>query len=280
MNGNQPKTSEARSKELSCIHRNGCPKPHVCRKEGYCTSMTESELKLHADMTRGEVDAVIDQAKAARTSKQRCDQRLRNKIGGFLLEPDTRDGGDTLAIALCSYFERHIARPMDDTESENGWSAWAEARTNQALDALTLAVMQPSETKAPLPEAAAAQILNVASWLQRGCDITHAITELTIIASKLRVSEEPPARREYHARGTYWSGVPTVSMPCDFCQRLIMDHDPRTHACPPVETNAQIPREPQPDDFITCGYRDYPAYKAAHDEWKQRTSQNGKGDKC
>lgn len=47
------------------------------------------------------------------------------------------------------------------------------------------------ETKAPLSEAAAAQILNVASWLQKGCDITHAITELTMIASKLRVAEEP-----------------------------------------------------------------------------------------
>ncbi len=39
-------------------------------------------------------------------------------------------------------------------------------------------------------------------------------------------------RREYHANGTYWSGVPTVDMPCDFCQRPITDHDPRTHACP------------------------------------------------
>jgi len=34
-------------------------------------------------------------------------------------------------------------------------------------------------------------------------------------------------------------------------------------------------REPQPDDFITCGVRDYPAYKIAHDRWKYLTAENG-----
>jgi len=46
-------------------------------------------------------------------------------------------------------------------------------------------------------------------------------------------------RREYHANGTYWSGVPTVDMPCDYCSRPIMDHDPRTHACPPSNGDEQ-----------------------------------------
>jgi hypothetical protein len=73
---------------------------------------------------------------------------LRRKLGGFLLEPDTNDGGDTLAIALCSYFEKHIARPADDTESENGWSQWAEDRTNKALDALAKALGEV-ETASP-----------------------------------------------------------------------------------------------------------------------------------
>lgn len=44
-------------------------------------------------------------------------------------------------------------------------------------------------------------------------------------------SEKAEPRREYHANGTYWSGVPTVDMPCDFCYRAITEHDPRTHAC-------------------------------------------------
>lgn len=47
------------------------------------------------------------------------------------------------------------------------------------------------------------------------------------VSNELKASE----RREYHANGTYWSGVPTVNMPCDFCGLGIMEHDPRTHAC-------------------------------------------------
>lgn len=51
---------------------------------------------------------------------------------------------------------------------------------------------------------------------------------------------ETKARRAYHANGTYWSGVPTVDMPCDFCARPIVDHDPRTHACPETSGDVKI----------------------------------------
>lgn len=37
--------------------------------------------------------------------------------------------------------------------------------------------------------------------------------------------------RKYHAGGMYWSGVPTVDLPCDFCGRGFMEHAPRTQAC-------------------------------------------------
>jgi hypothetical protein len=50
-------------------------------------------------------------------------------------------------------------------------------------------------------------------------------------------------RLEYHANGTYWNGVPTVDWPCDFCNQSIVDHDPRTHACQPVETPVSIKSE-------------------------------------
>lgn len=60
--------------------------------------------------------------------------------------------------------------------------------------------------------------------------------------------EETTARREYHANGTYWSGVPTVDMPCDFCTLPITDHDPRTHACPPEKAT-------DPNQF-ECGFCD------------------------
>jgi len=38
--------------------------------------------------------------------------------------------------------------------------------------------------------------------------------------------------RKYHALGMYWSGVPTVDLPCDFCTLSVTEHDPRTHDCP------------------------------------------------
>lgn len=65
--------------------------------------------------------------------------------------------------------------------------------------------------------------------------------ERIIEAARATLSVETPARREYHANGTYWSGVPTIDMPCDFCGRAIMDHDPRTHACSSVETSDEPP---------------------------------------
>jgi hypothetical protein len=64
---------------------------------------------------------------------------------------------------------------------------------------------------------------------------------------------EPKARREYHANGTYWSGVPTVDMPCDFCTQPITDHDPRTHACPPEKAT------PVTWTCPSCGMRGRPA---------------------
>lgn len=62
-----------------------------------------------------------------------------------------------------------------------------------------------------------------------GCLIVAAIKELEARPV------ETTARREYHANGTYWSGVPTVDLPCDFCGQGIVAHDPRTHACPAVK---------------------------------------------
>lgn len=68
-------------------------------------------------------------------------KQLRNKIGSFLIEPDSADGGDTLAIALCTYFDGHLGRPKDDPETENGWGEWVELKVNAALDGLTTEVM-------------------------------------------------------------------------------------------------------------------------------------------
>lgn len=60
------------------------------------------------------------------------------------------------------------------------------------------------------------------------------------------------------------------SYQCEKCLALSRTGTER----PAVKASAPL-REPQPDDFITCGYRDYPAYKIAHDRWRFLTSENG-----
>lgn len=74
------------------------------------------------------------------TSKSRSErsQNLRRVIGCFLLEGDGES--DTLAVALCSYFERHRNRPKLDPETENGWGEWVEQKANKALDGLVARV--------------------------------------------------------------------------------------------------------------------------------------------
>lgn len=66
------------------------------------------------------------------------------------------------------------------------------------------------------------------AYLQQALRRLHAAVEGKTPAAKAG------ERREYHANGTNWSSVPTVDMPCDFCKLAITEHDPRTHACPPL----------------------------------------------
>lgn len=72
---------------------------------------------------------------------------LRNRLGGLLVEDDNSHGiPDTLAIALCTYFEDHPDRPDEDPiDDELGWGKWVAAKVDACLDRLaTEAARTPS----------------------------------------------------------------------------------------------------------------------------------------
>jgi hypothetical protein len=59
---------------------------------------------------------------------------MRNRFGCLDIERN-RVGCDNLAIALASYFDKHVDRPEDDPiDSEVGWGVWVMAKSNEALD--------------------------------------------------------------------------------------------------------------------------------------------------
>ena len=55
-------------------------------------------------------------------------ERLRSQLGHIAIE-----GGDNLAIALCTYFTDRHDRPSDDEETERGWGEWVEKECDEVL---------------------------------------------------------------------------------------------------------------------------------------------------
>lgn len=72
---------------------------------------------------------------------------LRNRLGSLPVENGDRHS-DTLAIALCSYFEDHMERPEDDPiDDELGWGKWVIQKCDEALD---LIVAEATRVREPV----------------------------------------------------------------------------------------------------------------------------------
>lgn len=62
-----------------------------------------------------------------------------NRIGSISVESEP--SADCLAVALASYFERHIDRPENDPLDETGtWGQWVIEKTNAALELIAWGV--------------------------------------------------------------------------------------------------------------------------------------------
>lgn len=72
---------------------------------------------------------------------------LRNVIGNL---PALREDpcGDNIAIALASYFDKHIAKPKnDEIDTDLSWGKWVIEKTNEALDLIVLEIYKTQKGK-------------------------------------------------------------------------------------------------------------------------------------
>lgn len=68
--------------------------------------------------------------------------KAKNLLGGIDLETDRQC--DNLAVALASYFSRHMYRPNDDEDDpELGWGKWVMTKTEEALDLIVKGFAEP-----------------------------------------------------------------------------------------------------------------------------------------
>ena len=71
--------------------------------------------------------------------------KARNVLGSISVESAEHEPCDNLAIALVSYFERHMDCPDEPNDSELGWKPWALAKCDTALDLIVAHIHKSTE---------------------------------------------------------------------------------------------------------------------------------------
>lgn len=83
------------------------------------------------------------------------DARLRRVLGCHMLGDSTWH--DNLAVALCTYFDRHSDCPDEPVSEDFGWKPWVIAQSNRVIDELAAIASLEAARAAPLYAAAPAQ---------------------------------------------------------------------------------------------------------------------------
>lgn len=75
---------------------------------------------------------------------------MRDKLGCVDAgDCDPLESTDNVAIALASYFSRHLRRPGDDPDDpDSGWGEWVLQQTYATLDAMATTVLRAAIDKA------------------------------------------------------------------------------------------------------------------------------------
>src|SRR5262249_53978053 len=109
--------------------------------------------------------------------------------------------------------------------------AWSDWRGEEARDEVVKRYRK-AFTK-PLIYIDTQKLLDIAEGLEElgKLDSAQTVRETAAVIIGTQ-ADGVEGHMRYHASGTYWSGIPTVNMPCDFCKQAFEAHTPATHACP------------------------------------------------
>ncbi len=121
--------------------------------------------------------------------------RILSALGWCMVE----ENGDSLAIALCTYFSEHLDCPDEEEDDETGWKPWVSKRCDMALAAIADAAYRATrpegivDTYAPLAPALVARVTAAVladpdPWSPAGICADHAETIAQRVLRELRAT--------------------------------------------------------------------------------------------